>query len=267
LNFRLPALRGNLEPARWCEDLLSLSGIHSTVTGVLAGFCITATVFLVQNLLTAPPPMQNIRIHPAPIYAEATVGLFLVAFVGYIGTAVVYTVVIQRERLQRFFLYAVATSMYHFSTVLAFLGFYPLTQLAQLELLKDMARLTLIGAAIGGFCAAAIPYRDLLRIRSRWIFLSLLFSCATSLLFARFLRLDSGSLIDSLPSLLTASCLLIIVLFSCSAWMFFFPHLDRYDKYLPGVAMVVLYVSTSFALCIPILFLRAVEGLPRWMRL
>jgi hypothetical protein len=153
--------------ATWGGNLLGLSAIHATVNGVLAGFSITAVVLL-ATIQNSPQNSQE-----QLLARQATIGLFLVAFVGYIATAILYTVVVQRHQAQQFFLYAAASSMYHFSSVLAFLGLYPLVQIVQLSLLRDVARITLIGAVLGGFLAAAIPYHDLLRIRTRWLMLHL----------------------------------------------------------------------------------------------
>jgi hypothetical protein len=93
-------LFGRLRSARWSKDLLGISSIHATVTGVLAGFCIAVVVLLANSEEYQRSTSEQ------KILKQATIGIYLVAFIGYVATAILYTVVVQRSGKQRFFLYS-----------------------------------------------------------------------------------------------------------------------------------------------------------------
>lgn len=261
---QIPALFGRVDPAAWSAEILSISGIHATVTGVLAGFSIAVVVLLA----TLEERHQVTR--DQNLLKQVTIGVFLVSFIGYISTATLYTVVVEPESAQqKYFLYAAASSLYHFSSVLAFLGLYPLFEIVMLHLLKTVATITLFGAVFGGFSAAAIPYQDLLRIRLVWIFSCLLVAAVVSVVALKICRRGQRSLLHDFPRVLYASCALIIIVFTMGMLMFFAPWRDIWERYLPIVALGILFASTVLSLFVPLFMLTAIRGAgsgPRMIR-
>jgi len=218
-------------PPSWARELTDIASIHAGVTGVLAGFSITLVV-----LLAIERSREGEGVEPP---TQAIVGLFLVSFVAFIASAIQYAIVPQREGAHRYLLYTLATTMYYMGGVLAFLGLSALMRFIRVRLLEVLGGITLAGAVIGGFLAAAIPYHDLHGVRQGILVSLFVIAAVVAPVSVRLLR-----------KLLSHDQIIEIGLFGCCALLIFMFGFSLLSFFLPskGIEKAIFITASGFPL-------------------
>jgi hypothetical protein len=219
----------------WNNKVVEVSKGHASVTGLLAGFSITIVVLLVT--LGPLPGNEKIWNFLNPV----TVATFLVSFMGYIAATVIYAVVIQAEGAHESILHSLASSIFFYAGVLAFVGLYPLVHIARVDALTTIPAFTLVGVVVGGYLAAATPYHDLLSLKSKHILVTIPF---LGLLTALLIDQYSGREVIHLA--LNSGCVLVALIFLFCMLSFFVTAI-RKERVFIVVAWAVLYGSAVLA--------------------
>ena len=160
------------EGSSWSERAPEIAGNHAAVAGVLAGFSITIVVLILGFLEETANSSRN-------LLGNAAMGMFLVAFFGYVATGFLFSVVPERDDGHQAFLFVAASTLYYISVVLGFAGLIPLLRYFTASDLDCVLVLFLAAATIGGYFAITIPLVDLLELNQRQNLIVLL--CATLL--------------------------------------------------------------------------------------
>jgi hypothetical protein len=240
--------------AAWGEDdnLLQIVGNHTQVTGVLAGFSITIVVLISTFELERGYPPQD-------FLEQATLGMFMVAFFGYVAAGVLYSVVAARLGLHRHFLFSAAGVLYYQSVLLSFSALLPLLGLIGAFYLNLAIVCVIVGAAVGGYIAICIPLVDLLRLRRRLCLV--IFAAALSItgvylgLGLQFPVLQTTELIlqaNLLVSIFVAALTFLVCLLS------FFLKTLEHEIVVPPLAALIAFAGTSivvYSSTVSILFL------------
>jgi hypothetical protein len=222
----------------WDEELPDIASNHTQVAGLLAGFTTTVVVLLAGFKLAA-----NSKAEPLPL-EQATVGLFMIAFFGYVGTGILFSVSIERRQEQRYFLFSTASQLYYLSVVLSFAALLPLCRLLNYNFLEQACAYMVVGSTVGGYLAAAVPQFDLLRVHRRFIVILFLAAVATALALANASKiLDVTKL---LPIALPAGVTLVSLVFTVCMFSFYVNPLGR-EQLLVKLALVFAYVVASLA--------------------
>jgi hypothetical protein len=94
----------------------SIAATHARIAGGLGGFAI-AIIALILNIIgigSSPPPEL-----------QYTVMMLIVAFVGYVGCAIVYAMVPSRSEDVHYFSFTLASHIYGIAIILSLLSFQP----------------------------------------------------------------------------------------------------------------------------------------------
>lgn len=235
-----------LDAGQWQDEIRSVSTTHTQVTGMLAGFSATIVVLIIGLHFG-----KNINLKDQTP-AEVSLGIFAMAFFGYVATGILYSISVERYGEHRSFLFSTASIIYYFSGILSFAAVYPLIRLIESSALKWGVLIMVVGGMLGGYLAAAIPLRDLLLIKRKYIFGILLASVSTSIAFYVLLTLGFGIQNSALLGWLLFGCAAVVVTaFNFVAFTFFFPLLNRGDLY--RLTSLVLIALATVTLCFAIL--------------
>ena len=151
-------LREDGQSSPWVDDILSVSSNHTQVAGFLAGFTVTATILVATARFSVNDPRLR----------EATMGAFLLAFLSFITTGVLYSVAIRRGvKSHQEFIFSIASCLYYLSVVLTFSALVPLLLFVNAGSLIPTVKVMLLGSVVGGYFAVSIATFDLLRFSVR----------------------------------------------------------------------------------------------------
>lgn len=232
-------------PADWQEQIGTIASGHTQVTGMLAGFSATIVVLIIGLRFG-----NNISLGENPP-AAVSLGIFAMAFFGYVATGILYSISVERKGNHRNFLFSTASIIYYFSGILSFSAVYPLILLIQSSDLKHGVRIMIIGGLFGGYLAAAIPLYDLLLIKFRYLLVTLMASGIAGL--ALYFLLASGWGVQSstlLRWLLIACAIVVVSAFMIVTSSFFSQRLTGDNLYrLVSLALIALATAT---LCLAI---------------
>jgi hypothetical protein len=235
----------NREPAEWRDEISTVASSHNTVTGMLAGFSATIVVLIIGLRFG-----NNISLGENPP-AAVSLGIFSMAFFGYVATGILYSISVERYGNHRFFLFSTASVIYYLSGILSFSAVYPLILLIQSNALQRGVKIMILGGLVGGFLAAAIPLYDLLLIKFRFIIgafvASVIIGLALYFLPRAIFDVQGSAL---LPWLLIACAIVVVLAFNLVALTFFIPGLNRDDFY--RVTSLVLIALATVTLCFAI---------------
>lgn len=142
----------------WIDRAPEIAGGFVQVAGMLAGFSFTA-VILIAGLYEKKLPDA-----PRSILEEAGMGMFMIAFIGHISTAVLFSMVSERDGAHRRFLFVAATSLFYMTGLFTFAALLPLQHMFGISHLKLAMFLVLTSAVFGGYIGIALPARDLLSL-------------------------------------------------------------------------------------------------------
>lgn len=218
----------------WDERIGDISGTHTQVAGMLAGFSATILVLLIG------PGAANLT--PA---LRASAGLFAMAFFGYVAAGILFAITVERDGKHQALLFSLASSIYYFPGVLSFIAIYPLAAKAEL---RGPIGVMIIGAVIGGYSSASVPLVDLLGIKKR--VLAIVFLVAT-LMGLGLQKTVLGHSSDNLGYLLYACALVQALGFNFAVATFFFPSWNtravraRATVLLIGLAALVLAAAAT----------------------
>jgi hypothetical protein len=126
--------------------LEEVAGRHVSILGTLAGFAVTGVVFLVTQARNVPDPTGT------PFTTVLT--MFVVAYMGYFSTSVLFANVSQKAEPSAFDLAAAEYAGASISLFAVFIGWFALKPLFETFGLTTVADLTgwfLVGAVIVGF--------------------------------------------------------------------------------------------------------------------
>jgi len=254
------------DPLKWGdkEELRGIAGNHTQVAGMLAGFAITIVVLIAGATMT-----------PASVPVEAdkdvvfTMGMFMLAFLGYVSAAVLYSVVTERDKSTSNFLFSGASGLYYVSVVLSFSALVPLTGLIHMKVLGPMVATMVLGAVIGGHLAAYIPLADLLLLRRRVWPVILLIPPSLAFLIIGINERLGGVIQASLASSRIFSVAVVIITGAfafCMIVFFVAPTKDKEPKwYLQSLALaatIIVTVLTTMAVCLALMALELAGILP-----
>lgn len=221
----------------WYDSLLDIAGLHTQVAGSLAGFSITV-VAIITTLSDAGQSTPHLH--------RIAVRLSLTSFLGYVATAIVYSVVIQRQYATRVFLYSVGSSLYYISVIMTFASLLPLANLVGVDELQFVDVLVLSGASVAGFFAAAVPIHDMLEVNKWWVFSiftisiilgSIVFPCI----------IDSISTSATFATIIFPACSSYIVITSIYCFLTFYDFVPSSFKWLQRAACLFLGVGSTLA--------------------
>jgi hypothetical protein len=137
------------------DRLVDVASNHVQVNGVLAGVSITLIVLL-----------SALRDNRCPTtLEEMTISLLIIAFFGYAGTGLLFSVTLERENEQRFLLFALASSLYYLSAVTSFTALVPLVRVMEYQNLRPLVVVLVAGVVFGGYLAVATHFYNLLSIK------------------------------------------------------------------------------------------------------
>jgi hypothetical protein len=225
------------EIEQWSNRIDSVASNHTQVTGVLAGFSVTVVILIAGIELSG----DKAAMIGKEIYAQGAFGLFIAAFFGYVSTGIMYSISIEREKEHQYFLFAVASILYYLSVVLSFSAIVLLTKLVGYINIRPGALLAMASAVIGGYFAAAIPFYDLLKVRSSALLGAFIFSILFGLLLLFCLHHYPGKIdnTDLLIRGLPISIVAIGITFTVSVFSF----LDKQFSSKP-----LFYLSAGFSI-------------------
>ncbi len=200
--------------------LYAIAGNHTQVSGTLAGFSVTVIVLLAG----LGQPKGKDTLEPYLFLNQSTIGLFMIAFFGYVATGILFSMVSERKKAHAHFLFSVASILYFFSVALSFTALFPLAQLIRHNSLQIMILIILIGTIAGGCFAIAIPMHDLLLVKrptlARRLFLSI--SLGTIAAILTLLLVDRGGGASFVSYFMLPACsILVSLLFGIPASTFF----------------------------------------------
>lgn len=144
----------------WEKDLPQIARNHMQVNGVLAGFSITVVVLIAGLMLEGGARGLG-------FLEQFALGKLMVAFFGYVATAILFSIVSARSNLHRFFLFSSACLLYHLSALLSVSALLPLLDIVGAPFLRLPIILLIAAAIVGGYMAVWIPLFDLMRLRRR----------------------------------------------------------------------------------------------------
>lgn len=146
--------------ATWKENIPQIAGNHTQVTGVLAGFSITVVVLIAALKLEGDQLSSE-------FLEQLTLGMFMIAFFGYVGAGILYSLVAERSDTHSYFLFTTASVLYYLSVLMSFSALLPLLELMRAGYLRTAISILVASSAVGGYLAMCIPLVDLLRLRCR----------------------------------------------------------------------------------------------------
>ena len=229
----------NKTAAKWEQDLPQIAGNHTQVTGVLAGFSITIVVLIAALRLEGD--QLSLR-----FLEQSTLGMFMVAFFGYVGAGILFSLVTERSGTHRYCLFSAAGVLYYLSVLLSFSALLPLLELIGATYLRLAISWLVVGSVIGGYMAICIPLVDLLRLRRRL--------CAVAFALVASITGIYLGLGNYFPSLyraelilrlnLHSSVIVIVLIFLVCMLSFFYQRL-AHETTLTRVTALVAWIGTA----------------------
>lgn len=219
--------------ADWYTKANEVASNHTQVTGVLAGFSITVAILVASIKLAGDA---------SSIYIQASFGLFLAAFFGYVSSGILYTLSIERDEEYQYFLFSIASLIFYLSVALSFAALVLLTGILSYPQVRPGAITALICAIVGGYVAVAIPIYGLLKIRAFVLIIFFITSFLCALVF-HVIMLDLPA--KQMLSLGLPATILVIgtaVFLSCIT---FFDGCFITKQNAPHVSIIFLFVITA----------------------
>lgn len=231
--------------SEWEDQIGPISSGHTQVTGMLAGFSATIVVLIIGLHFGGS---INLRGNSG---GEVSLGIFAMAFFGYVATGILYSISVERMGIHRRFLFSTASILYYFSGILSFAALYPLIRLIQSEALQQGVFIMVVGGLCGGYLAAAIPLYDLLLVKRRYLIGvlggSICVGIAAYFLLTGKFEVKSTTLVFWL---LIGCALVVVTAFNLVAVTFFIAALNRSDFY--RLSSLVLIALATLTLCFAI---------------
>jgi hypothetical protein len=233
------------QQADWKDKVGAVASSHTQVTGMLAGFSATIVVLIVS----LGSGQNNPR-------AAISLGIFAMAFFGYVAAGILFSISVERSGNHQFFLFSMASIVYYFSGILSFSAMYPLILLIQSTALRWGVFIMIVGGLFGGYLAAAIPLYDLLLIKFKYLFGAFvtfgLIGVVLHFLLSSVAQVQSLTI---LSGLLSTCAGVVVTAFSLVVLTFFLPSLNEDKVYRIG-SLSLIALATAI-LCFTITLAKA----------
>ena len=233
----LTGVRSSPDVTKWAVRLPDIAGNHTEVTGVLAGFSITLAVLIATLRLQGQPLSTE-------LFEEAALGMFVVSFIGYAATGVMYSIVSERENDHRYFLFSVAGVLYYVSAFMSFSALLLIFNIIRPGLIMYPIGFFIGITALGAYMAVSIPLQDLLLFRGRLLLVGFFLALSIAGVLATILWYKNPSQSIVVIVSLWISTIVLSVSFGFSMMTFFVQALSR-PAVLQNAAFMIAILGTS----------------------